>query len=124
MNRSIIAVMALLIGAFAGSAHALRVIEDVEDSVELALSDLKLPADATGTVTYRTCATCALESHSLTAETRFELNGRAMAFDEFSGAIDEIRDTPSVEARGLAGVFFDLNTERVTRVIVRVSGTP
>jgi hypothetical protein len=124
MNRSIVTAVALLIGVLATSAHALRVIEEFENSVELALSELKLPADATGTVTYRTCATCALEAHSLTEETQFDLNGQLMAFDEFLAAIDEIRDMPSVEARALAGVFFDLNTERVTRVIVRIGGTP
>jgi len=121
MNRSIVAVMALLIGALASSANALRVIEDVEGSVEIALRDLTLPGDDTGTVVYRACATCTVKTHSVTASTSYHLNGQAMPFVEFSAAIDEIRDKPSVEGRTLAGVFFDLNTQRVTRVIVVVS---
>ena len=124
MKRSIVAVMALLIGSLAGSVQALRVIEEVEGSVELALRDLTLPADATGAVAYRACATCTRETHAVTAATSYQLNGRPMPFVEFLAAIDEIRDMPSVEGRTLAGVFFDLNTQRVTRVIVRVSSEP
>jgi len=122
MSRPIVTAVALVIAALASSAQAVRVIEQVERPVELALGELALPTDATGQVTYRACPTCALESHSLTQDTLYNLNGQAMSFEDFLAGIDEIRAMPSVEARAFAGVFFDVNTERVTRVIVRASG--
>jgi hypothetical protein len=122
MNRSTIAVAAVLLGAFGTSAHAFRVMEDVETSVEIALRDVTLPADANGTLSFRSCATCPIQTHSLSYETVYRFNGRALSFEEFAAAVGDLRETPSVESRALAGVFLDLNTERVTRVIVHVGG--
>jgi hypothetical protein len=118
MNRSIVAVTALLFGAFATTAHAFRVIEEVENSVEIALRDVTLPENVNGSLSYRPCATCTTQTHSVSVETVYRLNGRTLSFEEFAAAIDEL--PASAEGRGLAGVFFDLNTKRITRLIVRV----
>ena len=119
MNRSIVAVAALLIGALAPSAQAFRVIEEVENSVELALADVTLPTDANGTLSYRACATCTTQTHSVNGETVYRLNNRTLPFEEFAAAIDEL--PAMAEARALAGVFYDLNTKRITRVVVIVA---
>ena len=114
-------IVALLFGLL-GPVHALRVIEDVENSVELALGDLTLPADSGGMVTFRACATCPLSMHRVTGETKYILNRRELPLLEFLAAIEDIRSTASIDRRALAGVFFDINTERVTRVIVVARG--
>ena len=121
MVRTIV-VIALLFGLFA-PAQALRVLEDVENSVELALRDLRLPADSDGTVTFRTCAACPVSTHRVTDETKYILNGRTLPLLEFVAGIADIRAIESVDRRALAGVFFDINTERVTRIIVIARGT-
>jgi hypothetical protein len=118
MNRYFVAAIATLIGALANPAHAFRVIEDVENSVELALNDLALPSNTNDTVVYRACATCPLVTQVVTPETEYILNDNPLPLAEFLTAVDEVRDTPSVATRTLAGVFFDVNTERVTRVII------
>lgn len=123
MNRIIAIVMVLLIGS-AGAAQAQRrTIEHVEIPLEIMLGELKFPSDATGNVEYRPCANCSVESRRLTEQTTYRLNGRMLPFAEFIAAVDDIRSTPSVENRTIAGVFMDINTERVLRVVVRVGGT-
>jgi hypothetical protein len=122
MTRSTVACMILLAGAFAGTAHAFRVIEEVENSVELALGEITLPSDATGRVRYRPCATCPAATHSVSEETIYRLNGRVLPLVEFLAEVEDIRRRPSIEARAVVFVYFDLNTRDVNRVTVRVSG--
>jgi len=121
MSRSIVFVVALLAGVFASTAHAFRVLEQVEYSVELMLRELKLPADVGGTVQYRACASCSVKTHAVTAETKYILNERVLPLAEFLAEIETIRDRPSVQERTIAGVFLDINTERVNKVVVVVS---
>ena len=118
MSRSIVVLMALLAGVFTTTAHAFRVLEQVEYSVELMLRDLRLPTDAAGTVQYRACATCTVMTHTVTAETKYVLNDRALPLAEFLAAVDEIRDRPTVADRTITGVFLDINTKRVNKVVV------
>jgi hypothetical protein len=121
MKHTIVAILALLIGAYANPADAFRVIEELEGSVELGLPDLTLPVDETGTVQYRACATCSLMTHTVSGETVYRLNGQPLPLADFLIAIEDIRSTPSVENRAMAAVFYDLNTKRATRVIVHLS---
>lgn len=121
MKHSIVIAIALVVGLLAGSANAFRVIEDVEGSVELALPELTLPTDSNGNVQYRACATCSSVTQTVNDETVYRVNGQALGFPEFLAAIADIRKTPSVENRALAVVVYDLNTKRVTRVLVHVS---
>lgn len=121
MSRSIALVVALLAGVFATTAHAFRVLERVEHSVELAMRDLKLPADTGGTVQWRPCATCSVQVHTVTAETKYVLNERVLPLPEFLAEIEKIRERPTVEDRTIAGVFLDINTERVNKVVVHVA---
>jgi hypothetical protein len=121
MTRSIVTFVILLAGMVAGTAHAFRVIEEVENSVELALGEVTLPRDPTGTVQYRPCATCSTVTHAVSQGTTYRLNGRALPLAEFLVEVEDIRRRPSVEARAVAFVYFDLNTKDVNRVTIRVS---
>jgi hypothetical protein len=121
MKHSIVVVIALVVGLLASSASAFRVLEEVEGSVELALPELTLPDDTNGRVQYRACATCSNVTQSVTDETVYRLNGQVLGLVEFLAAIEDIRKTPSVENRAMAVVIYDLNTKRVTRVLVHVS---
>lgn len=121
MSRPIVVLLAVLALAFAASAHAFRVIEKVEGSVELALRELTLPAAGRGAVQYRPCATCPLKTQTVTAKTEYYLNGRDLPLAEFLAAVEEIRQRPG-EARAVAFVYYDLNTEDVNRVRVHAAG--
>jgi len=118
MSRSIAAVLASLTLAVAGSAHAFRVMEKVEGSVELALRELALPSGGRAAVMYRPCAACPLKMQSVTARTTYYFNGRVVTLVELLAAVDEVRQRPADEARAVAFVHYDLNTEDVNRVRV------
>lgn len=122
MSRSLFVPLALLALSCAAPAHAFRVIEKVEGSAELALRELTLPAGGRAAVLYRPCATCPLKTHSVTAKTTYYLNGRVLPLAEFLAAIEEIRQRPADEARAVAFVYYDLNTEDVNRVRVHAGG--
>ena len=122
MKRSSLAATALLVSLAAGSAHAFRVLEPVEHSVELSLGDLTLPGNPAGTVRYRTCATCSLVSRSVGAATIYRLDDRVLSLADLAVEVEKIRAQPSIHARAMAFVYYDLDTGRVNRVVVRAGG--
>lgn len=112
----LIATLLLLVSAV--PSYAARVLEPVERGLELPLQDVTLPVSAPGTAQFRICATCSLETHAVTVETEYVFNHRKLPFADFLEAVKEIRGRPSVVGRTLAGVYLDLETERVTRIAV------
>lgn len=118
MSRSIVVLLASLAVTCAAAAQALRVIEKVEGSVELALRELTLPAGGRAAVSYRPCGTCPLETHSVTARTTYHFNGRSLSLAELAAAVEDVRRRPADEARAVAFVYYDVNTEDVNRVRV------
>ena len=116
LRKTLIATLLLLAGA--APTYAARVLEVVERGLELPLEGMTLPATSGGTVQCRICATCAISTHQVTAATEYVFNHRKLALEEFLVAVEEVRDRPSVERRTIAGVYIDLETERVTRIAV------
>ena len=116
LRNTLIATLLLLAGA--APTYAARVLEVVERGLELPLEGMTLPATSGGTVQFRICATCAISTHQVTAATEYVFNHRKLALEEFLVAVEEVRDRPSVERRTIAGVYIDLETERVTRIAV------
>ncbi len=122
MSRSIAVLLVALAGAAAASAQAIRVLEPVERSVELALREVTLPAAGRRAVLYRPCATCPLETHSVTDKTTYLFNDRVLPLAQFLAEVEEVRQRPAEEARAVAFVYYDINTEDVNRVRVHASG--
>jgi hypothetical protein len=111
---------AILLASF-NAAHAVRVLETVENGVELALSELRLPTSDTGNVSFSACPTCRVSVHRVTPETQYFVNGAALSLVDFlrvAGEIDAIRNGPETT---LAGVFIDLQSGRVTRITLHRS---
>ena len=106
---------AILLACF-NAAHAVRVLEAVENGVELALSELKLPTGETGNVSYTACTTCRVSVHRVTPETRYFVNGAELALADFLRIADEIDAIRNGSETTLAGVFIDIQSGRVTRI--------
>jgi hypothetical protein len=123
MARNIL-IATLLLLSCAAPSYAARVLERVERGLELPLQEITLPVASTGTVQFRTCATCSVETHAVTAGTEYVFNHRKLALEDFLAAVKELRERPSVLRRTLAGVYLDLETERVTRIAVVTPRTP
>lgn len=113
-----ILVAAALLGLI-NTAGAVRVLEQAERSAELTLSQITLPIDSNGTLSFKSCADCRTSSHRVTAVTKYLLDGREIPLEDFLQAIGEIRKSRTANEATIAAVYLDLATERVTRVSVR-----
>jgi hypothetical protein len=102
-------------------AAAVRVLEDVENSAELSLIELTLPATASGAVSYTACEGCRPSTHRLDSATQYILNGQNVTFAEFAQAATDLRANSQASERTFVGVYFDLETERVTRITLRAT---
>jgi hypothetical protein len=107
----------MLLGS-ATASYAARPLVPVERGLELPLQDITLPVASDSAVQFRICATCSLETHSVTRDTEYLFNHRKLALADFLAAVKELRERPSMLGRTLAGVYLDLETERVTRIAV------
>lgn len=108
--------------AMLGTAHATRVLEQPERSFELTLSQLTLPANASGGLTVKACEACPYNTHVLTAGTKYFINNQIMTFDDFSRVARDIRANQRSLQTAVAGVFIDVGTGRVTRVTLVYAG--
>lgn len=108
----------MLLGAF-DMASAVRVLEDVESSVELTLSWVELPASSTGAVTFKVCTSCTASAHRLEAATTYFVNGSEVSFADLLRTVGEIAATKNGAVQTLVGVFFDVHSGHVTRVALR-----
>ena len=88
----------------------------VQEAYEIALSDLRLPQDVTGTIAFKECQSCDYESVSVGSDTKYALNGKAVPLKEFREALS------LVENRGDQPVTVLRHVERnqVTAVLVNL----
>jgi hypothetical protein len=104
------------------TAEAVRVLDQAEKPVELALSDLTLPTDNVGSLVFKECRTCRTRTHRVTAATKYFVNRRELALADVRLAVEELRASRSAAAATNVAVFLDLNTEQVTRVLIQRPG--
>ena len=114
--RTLVAVTLL---AALATANATRVIEQVERGFELSLADLTLPSVPTGGMTFRRCADCAFTTHALTSSTQFLINNQDLPFEEFIRVAKDLRADRRTSEETFAGIFVDIDSGRVTRVMLR-----
>jgi len=109
----------LLAALFLASFHeasALRVLQQVERAVELTLGDLTLPKSSTGTISFKACPSCAIDTHRVTDATVYQANRQALPLVEFLRVADELRSRPRGKDTTVAAVFLDIQSGRVTRI--------
>ena len=117
MTRRILIVIAALLTL--DTASATRVLEQVENSVELTLGDLKLPTASGETISFSACSGCGISTHRLTDTTVFKVNGQQVLFAEFLRVTAEISERATSADNTFAGVFLDRTSGRVTRIEIR-----
>jgi len=111
------AIVAAISLVAASAASATRVLELVEGAYESLLADVVLPATAAGFVTLPPCSTCPPTSLGVGAETVYLIENAAVPFADFVDAAAAV--TASGRARRAAVyVFYDLETKRVTRLVL------
>lgn len=111
---AIAAVAALGITA---NAFGTRVLEQIEGAYEASLADVVMPASAAGYVIFPTCSTCGRISLGVTSETTYLIERAPVPLADFLEAADAFAQS-SRASRAAVYVFYDLETKRVTRLVL------
>ena len=87
----------------------------VSKAYEVALSDLRLPGNVGGTITFKECATCDYQTVRVTSDTRYEANGRSLTLEDFRSELEQVGNPRDVTVT----VLHHLETDKVQAVRVR-----
>ena len=120
MIRSIpmLGLIAALAAGIAGEAAAARTMEYLEGAYELVLRDVELPATAVGSLTLKPCAECDPITLRAAPATEYSfIGGAALPLRDFLAQVAHLRETGRDGSTGV-GVFYDLASKRLTRVVV------
>jgi biopolymer transport protein ExbD len=88
----------------------------VENAYEIALNDLRLPRAEGGTIAFKECRKCNYVRLRVAADTRYQINGKAVPLDKFREAVAEVED-PDQKA---VTVLHHLKRNQVTAVSVNL----
>ena len=88
----------------------------VQEAYEIALSDLRLPRDESGTIVFKECESCDYMSVRVGADTSYKLNGEAVPLKKFLETLSlvENRDDHPVT------VLRHVERNQVTAVLVNL----
>ena len=79
----------VLLGLSLAAAADFRTITE---AYEVDLSDLRLPGSENGTLTFRQCSDCELQTLRVTSKTRYVINDRDFALAEFKEQLKRVRN--------------------------------
>jgi hypothetical protein len=86
----------------------------IQQAYEVALSDVRLPRSASGTIAYKTCATCSYQTKQIDASTRWLVDGKAVPLKKFREAVQRVTNPGEQPVT----VLHHLEMNRVTQVSV------
>ncbi len=115
MKHAIFATLILVLGSIS-SAWAQRVIVQTEDAYELALGEVSLPRDETGSLIFRPCPACTTTSMRVTDTTAYFVNGAQLELADFLEAAEAIRQLDRGNQRTAVYLFFDIKSRRISRL--------
>ena len=88
MKLKLLIATALLCMAFPAAAE----FTTVQKAYEIALSDLRLPRNNTGTIAFKECDSCDYMTVRVGADTRYTLNGKAVPLNKFRDALSVVEN--------------------------------
>lgn len=100
----------------AGSAEAVRILEVLERSFELRLTDVSLPRTQAEAVGYKPCGTCAFSYMHVSGDTTWHLGARTVSLAELTEEAARIRRIPGASDRTLVMLHYDPQTGIATRI--------
>ena len=111
-RTTVIALATLLVGAVNA-----RTLEIVENAYETVLSEVSFPGNIAGTLVIRSCSSCDPRAMAVTSATVYiGPEGRALALVDFLERVNALRQTSEGNETTAVTVFYDPETNRVTRV--------
>ncbi len=108
----IIALLANL--SFAASAEN----HIISQAYEVAVTDLRLPGNVVGSVSFKECDSCLEQTVRVTTETEYLLNNRTVSLKEFRVAVSSIAD----KQNNIATVIHHLDSDAIVAVHVFEKG--
>ena len=112
MKLKLLITAALLCMAFPAAAE----FTTVQEAYEIALSDLRLPRNPSGTIAFKECKSCDYRTVRVGGDTSYKLNGKAVPLKKFQEALSlvENRDDQPVT------VLRHVERNQVTAVLVNL----
>lgn len=86
----------------------------VSQAYEIAVAELRLPGGPTGTVSFRDCNTCVIQTIPVTPDTRYVLNGRYVSLLKFKRALATIVN----KRENIATVIHHLKSDSIVEIQV------
>ena len=117
MIRALI-VIALGLTAATSSAWAYRVIEQPEAAYELALGQVRFPANQNGTVVFTACESCRTTAMRVTDQTTYFANGTQMELADLRDIADDLLATAVGRDDTIVYIYYDVASLRVNRIAV------
>ena len=100
----------------AGSVQATRVLEVLERSHELRLTDATLPQSTQGRMGFKTCESCAWDYMPVSESTLYFVGWRTATLGEVAEEAARIRRVQGASDSTLVMLHFDPKTEVATRI--------
>lgn len=83
---------------------------------EVAVDDLRMPRSTVGTLTFKRCANCELQTLRVNSKTRYVLNGRDFELNDFREELKRVRGKKTEAAT----VMHHLESNTITAVMVNL----
>lgn len=90
----------------------------INQAYEVAVSELRLPGNVVGSVSFRDCDSCEKQTVRVTTETQYLLNNRTVSLKEFKAAVNSIAD----KQNNIATVIHHLQSDAIVAVHVFKKG--
>jgi hypothetical protein len=114
MLRQILTVAGLAF--LVGTAQAGSLLEAVEQSAEVPLVFLDLPAAEGGLLKFSVCKECETHSVVMSRSTGYLVNNRPVTFEEFADTVNTAQASGELVRRSLVGLYFDTASKRLNRI--------
>lgn len=122
--RICVAIMLALTVVPFGTASALRTFEEQQRTLELALANVSLPLDRTGSVIFRACPECQPDSVTIDTAASYRVNRSPVTFAQLREAAAEINRLPGGGDGTAVFLYIDLASGRLARIALSRPGYP
>lgn len=112
------AVAAFLAFSAVQSAPAIEVMGKIEEALEIHLNFVEMPLSETDAIRINGCTGCQTVTKQVTPTTRYFISSTELPFVDFRAAVDDLKASHRGAETTLVGVFYNVETELVTRIVL------
>lgn len=98
------------------AAPAIAQFTTVQAAHEVALSSVRLPASESGTLVFKACAQCEIQTTRVNGDTRWLVNNQSVSLKDFRSTVEAVAD----RSNGHITVKHHLENDVITKVSITV----